>query len=191
MTELERALAALGNELEYPQSRDVWPHIADRLQRRSWLRPALFGVAVSVERVDNLPSARTRPFATGLGPAQTAPTVELPAALSATAYYKGPGMAAALFRYQGTQVLYARLRGDQMGFEKKFVSPTTHVREAPIGEFGMWFDGSPHVLSWEFGEIHTRLAGNALVWLSRGVPYRLEGQLDEREMLALARQITR
>src|SRR3954451_19591252 len=142
MTELERALAALGNELEYPQSRDVWPHIADRLQRRSWLRPALFGVAVavvavgvalavpparsailkffhigsvSVERVDTLPPARTRPFATGLGPAQTAPTVELPAALSATAYYKGPGMAAALFRSQGTQVLYARLRGDQMG----------------------------------------------------------------------------
>jgi hypothetical protein len=218
MTELERALAALGNELEYPASRDVWPRIADRLQRRPWLRPAVFGVAVlalalgiamavpparsailkflhvgsvTVERVDTLPPAQTRPFATGLGPARAAPTVHLPAGLTATKYFKGPGMAAALLRYHGTQVLYARLRGDQMGFAKKFASQATHVREARIGEFGLWLDGGPHVLIWQFGEVQTRLAGNTLLWLSGGVTYRLEGRLDERHMLALARQITR
>ena len=48
MTELERALAALGAELEFPQSRDVWPRIADRLQRRHWVRPAVFALAAGV-----------------------------------------------------------------------------------------------------------------------------------------------
>jgi len=218
MTELERALVAVGSELEFPQSRDAWPRIADRLQRRRWVRPAVFalvvgalalGIAlavpparsailkffhigsVTVERVETLPSAQTRPFATGLGPAQPSPTLQLPAGLSATKYYKGPGMAAALIRYRGKQLLYVRLRGDQMGFMKKFVSPTTHVEEARIGEFGLWFDGSPHVLSWEFGNVHTRLAGNALVWIDQGVTYRLEGPLGKGQMLALGRQITR
>src|SRR2546423_15723352 len=48
MTELERALAALGEELEFPQSRDVWPRIAERLQRRRWVRPAVFALAAGV-----------------------------------------------------------------------------------------------------------------------------------------------
>src|SRR5947207_317392 len=148
MTELERALVALGEDLEFPQSRDVWPRIADRLQRRRWVRPAVFALAagvvalaialavpparsailkffhigsVTVERVDTLPPAQTRPFATGLGPPRTQPTLKLPASLTATSYYKRPGMAAALLRYRGRQVLYARLTGDQMGFAKKVV----------------------------------------------------------------------
>ena len=37
MTELERALAALGEELEFPQSRDVWPRIAERRRLRASL----------------------------------------------------------------------------------------------------------------------------------------------------------
>jgi hypothetical protein len=217
MTELERALAALGEELEFPQSRDVWPRIADRLQRRRWVRPAVFALAagvvalaialavpparsailkffhigsVTVEQVDTLPPAQTRPFATGLGPALTQPTVKLPAGVTATTYYKRPGLAAALLRYRGTQVLFAELRGDQMGFAKKFVGPTTHAEEVPIGEWGIWFTGAPHVLMWDSGTARTRLAGNVLIWLQNGVTYRLEGQLNRRQMLVLARQIT-
>src|SRR5215475_11154146 len=148
MTELERALVSLGEELEFPQSRDVWPRIAERLQRRRWVRPAVFALAagavalgialavpparsailkffhigsVTVERVETLPPAQTRPFATGLGPAQAQPTLQLPASLHALHYYKGPGMAAALLRYRGKQILYVRLTGDQMGFTKKVV----------------------------------------------------------------------
>ena len=44
-----------------------------------------------------------------------------------------------------------------------------------------------------FGRIHrveTRLAGNVLLWLDKGITYRLEGDLDKSQMLALARQIT-
>jgi hypothetical protein len=48
MTELERALVALGDDVEFPQSREVWPQIADRLQRRRWLRPAVFALAAAV-----------------------------------------------------------------------------------------------------------------------------------------------
>ena len=217
MTELERALVALGDELEFPQSRDVWPRIADRLQRRRWIRPAVFALAagvlalgialavpparsailkffhigsVTVERVETLPPAQTRPFATGLGPARAQPTLKLPAGLTASTYYKQPGMAAALFRYRGRQVLLAEFRGDQMGFSKKVVGPTTHIDEVPLGEFGLWITGAPHVVMWDSGQAQTRLAGNVLLWLLNDVTYRLEGQLTKGQMLALARQIT-
>ncbi|TML26243.1 MAG: hypothetical protein E6G26_12165 [Actinobacteria bacterium] len=217
MTELERALIALGDELEFPPAPDAWPRVAERLQRRRWIRPAVFALAagvlafgialavpparsailkffhigsVSVERVETLPPAQTQPFATGLGPARAAPTLKLPARLTATKYYKGPGMAAALLRYRGRQLLLAELRGDQMGFSKKFVGPTTHIEEVPLGEFGLWLSGAPHVLVWQFGNVQTRLAGNVLLWLQSGVTYRLEGQLTKGQMLALARQIT-
>jgi hypothetical protein len=43
---------------------------------------------------------------------------------------------------------------------------------------------------WDNGNVKTRLAGNTLVWLDRGITYRLEGQLDKSQMLALARKIT-
>jgi hypothetical protein len=114
----------------------------------------------------------------------------LPDGLTATKYYSGRGMAAATLRYRGKQLLFVRLRGDQMGFTKKVVSPTTHVEEARIGEWGIWFAGGEHVLMWEFGNVQTRLAGNVLVWLEQGTTYRLEGELDKGQMLALARKIT-
>src|SRR5436190_394247 len=125
MTELERALVALGGELEFPPAPDAWPRVAERLQR-----------------------------------------------------------------YGGRQGLLPELRGDQMGFSKKFVGPTTHIEEVRLGEFGLWLSGAPHVLMWQFGNVQTRLAGNVLLWLQNDVTYRLEGQLTKGQMLALARQIT-
>ena len=217
MTELERALAALGSDLDFPDTPGVWHHVAGRLQRPRWQRPAVFalvagvlaiGIAmavpparsailkffhigsVTVERVNTLPPAQTRPFATGLGPARSQPTVKLPRTVHATKYYSGPGMAAATLRYRGEELLYVQLRGDQMAFAKKFVGPTTHVSEARIGEWGLWFDGAMHVITWDYGSVQTRLAGNTLVWLSGDTTYRLEGKLDEAQMLALARKIT-
>lgn len=216
MTELERALVALGEELEYPPARDAWPHVEPRLRRRR-LWPAVVvaaavlavGIAfavpsarsailrffdigsVSVEQVQTLPPAQTRLFSTGLGPRRSQPTVQLPAGLTATAYYARPGLHAALLRYRGKQVLYAELHGDEMGVAKKFVGPTTHIEEIRIGEFGIYLSGAPHVLVWDQGNVQTRLAGNVLLWLDRGVTRRLEGPLDKGEMTALAREITR
>ena len=218
MTELERALVALGNELEFPSTPDLWSRVEPRLQRRRWVRPAVFAAAVvavaigialavpparsailkffhigaaTVEQVETLPPARQQPFAFGLGPALSRATVKLPASVKPIHYYARHGLAAALVRYRGTKLLYARLEGDQMGFSKKFVGPTTHVEDARIGEWGIFFSGGQHVIRWEFGTVPTRLAGNVLLWLSNGVTYRLEGPLDKARMLELGRQITR
>jgi hypothetical protein len=146
--------------------------------------------SVSVERVDTLPPATTQPFATGLGPARAQPTLGVPTGLRVAHYYKGPGMAAALLRYRGKQLLYARLTGDQTGFSKKFVGPTTHLDEVQLGDFGLWISGGEHVLGWEHGTVQTRLAGNVLLWLSDGVTYRLEGEFTKAQLLRLARKIT-
>jgi hypothetical protein len=218
MTELERALVALGADLDFPDTPDAWHQVSQRMQRRRWQRPAVLALvaavlavaiafavpparsailkffhigSVTVERVETLPPAQHRAFATGLGPARTKPTLHLPEGLTATRYYSGPGMAAATLRYRGRQILFVELRGDQMGFSKKFVGPTTRVEEARIGEWGLWFEGGEHVIMWTYGNVQTRLAGNVLVWLSNGTTYRLEGRLDKGQMLALARQITR
>lgn len=217
MTELERALVALGGDLDFPDTPGVWHQVEKRIRRRRWQRPAVLalvaaalavGIAfavpparsailkffhvgsVTVERVDTLPPAQRGSFATGLGPARSQPTLTPPRGTKATAYYSGPGMAAATLRYRGRNVLYVKLRGDQMGFTKKFVGPTTHLEEVHLGEFGLWLDGGVHVLMWDNGNVNTRLAGNTLVWLDRGVTYRLEGQLDKSQMLDLARKIT-
>src|SRR5438094_4252506 len=131
MTELERALVALGGELEFPPTPDFWPRVRERLQRRRWMRPLVFAVALgalaigiamavpparsailkffhigaaTVERVETLPPAQTRPFATGLGPARAQPTLKLPAGVRPLHYYARPGLAAALVRYLGTRV---------------------------------------------------------------------------------------
>ena len=95
MTELERALIALGGELDFPRV-DVGPAVRARLGRPRWRRPLVvavalvvvaFGIAmavpdarsailrffnigsVTVEQVTTLPPAEERPLAAGLGPA--------------------------------------------------------------------------------------------------------------------------
>jgi hypothetical protein len=218
MTELERALVALGNELEFPATPDLWARVEPRLRRRRWVRPAVFAAAVvavaigiamavpparsailrffhlgaaTVERVETLPPAQRHPFAYGLGPALSRATVKLPADVEPIHYYARRGLAAALVRYHGKQLLFARLDGNQMGFTKKYVDQTTQVEDALIGEWGMYFSGGMHVIRWRFGNAPTRLAGNVLLWLSDDVTYRLEGPLDKSQMLELGRQITR
>src|SRR5437762_847778 len=96
MTELERALVALGGELEFPPTPDLRTRVGERLQRRRWVRPLVFAVALgalavgvalavpparsailkffhigsaTVERVETLPPAQQRPLVSGLGPA--------------------------------------------------------------------------------------------------------------------------
>src|SRR5207248_389427 len=106
MTELERALVALGGELEFPPTPDLVGAVRGRLQRRSWLRPLVFAVALgalaigvamavpparsailkffhvgsaTVERVETLPPAQQRPLTAGLGPALVREDAEMAA----------------------------------------------------------------------------------------------------------------
>jgi hypothetical protein len=95
MTELERALELLGNELDYPE-RDLRHGVRARIERRrrrvlvlafaAALAVVAFGIAmavpdarsailrffhigsVTIEQVDTLPAAEERPLAAGLGP---------------------------------------------------------------------------------------------------------------------------
>jgi hypothetical protein len=95
MTELERALVALGRELDLPQEPDLRARVRERIERRPRYRRALvpalallvaLGIAlavpearsailrffhigaVTIERVETLPPARERPLTAGLGP---------------------------------------------------------------------------------------------------------------------------
>jgi hypothetical protein len=183
MTELERALVALGNELEFPATPDVWPRVRERMQRRRWFRPAVFAVALgvvaigiafavpparsailrffhlgaaTVEQVDTLPPAQQRPLVSGLGTPVGHPTLKVPGGATAIRFYERSGLDAALLRYRDKLVLLAEVRGDQMAFFKKFTDENTSVEEAQIGEFGVWIAGGRHVLLWEFhpNEIH-------------------------------------
>src|SRR2546430_6865419 len=94
MTELERALVALGRELDIPGEPDLRSRVRERIERRSRHRHALvlalallvaFGIAlavpparsailrffhigaVTIERVETLPPARDHPLVAGLG----------------------------------------------------------------------------------------------------------------------------
>src|ERR671932_770829 len=152
MTELERALVALGAELEFPPTPDLAGAVRARLERPRWRRPVVFALAVAalaigiamavpparsailrffhigaatVERVETLPPAKQRPLGAGLGPALTRPTLRLPPGLVATAYYARPGLNAALLRYRGTRVLLAEISGDQVAFGKKMIEKQT------------------------------------------------------------------
>src|SRR2546423_4001647 len=106
MTELERALVALGGELEFPAAPDLRPRVRERLQRRRWVRPVVFAVALgalaigvamavpparsailrffhigaaTVERVGRLLPARQRPLSAGLGRALVREDAEMAA----------------------------------------------------------------------------------------------------------------
>ena len=95
MSELERALVALGRELDIPAAPDLRSRVRERIERRPRHRRALvlalallvaFGIALAVpparsailrffhigsatiERVETLPAARERSLVAGLGP---------------------------------------------------------------------------------------------------------------------------
>ena len=236
MTELERALVALGHELEFPAEPDLVASVGARLRRRHrpGRRRALvlalavvivaFGIAmavpqarsaildffhigaVTVEQVDTLPAAQERPLAAGLGPPLSRREAELRAHLEIllpdlkssppSRYYAQPGLIATLLHYRGQPILLAEMRNDQVGIGKKFVGSATRVEPVQLGRFGVWFEGGRHVLAWLFGvgpvrQIHTRLAGNVLIWVEGDTTYRLEGALPRDRMLDLARDITR
>jgi hypothetical protein len=217
MTELERALELLGNELDYPE-RDLRGAVRERIagRRRRLLALAFavvaaFGIAmavpdarsailrffhigsVTVERVETLPAARERPLAAGLGPALSRREAEERAGMTlehphGSRFYARPGLIATLLRRDSTPVLYAELSGDQIGVVKKIAGEDTVVEPVRLGDFAFWIEGAPHVVRLGRAE---RLAGNVLIWVDGTRTFRLEGELGKEKMLELARDITR
>jgi hypothetical protein len=229
MTELERALLALGEAIDFPAAPDLRPRVRERLQRRRFAHPLALAFAVvvlavgiafavpparsailrffhigsvTIERVQQLPPARERTLAAGLGPALPLDQAEARAGLrlilharQPDRFYARPGLIATLLAYRGTPVLLAELADDQLAITKKLVSPGTSVQPVQIGSFGLWISGGKHVIYWQTGgetqRIEPRLAGNVLIWTQDRRTFRLEGNLREDQMLELARDITR
>jgi hypothetical protein len=230
MTELERALVQLGRELDLPPEPDLRVRVRERIERRPRYRRALvpalallvaLGIAlavpearsailrffhigaVTIERVETLPTARNRPLTAGLGPGLSLHEAEARSGVSLVLngpwprrFYARKGLIATLLHYRGKPVLLAELQADQTGIVKKLAGPETRVEPAPIGSFGLWLEGGRHVLIWETGagevrQIEPRLAGNVLIWTEGGRTFRLEGALARGQMLELGRQITR
>jgi hypothetical protein len=229
MTELERALLQLGREVDWPVEPDLGSRVHARIGRRSFARPLVVGVAlvvvafaiafavpqarssilrffhigaVTIERVETLPSAQERPLAAGLGPALTLREAEAQSGVPLVLhgpnpqhFYAQPGLIATLIRYHDKPILLAELQGEQVGITKKLAGSGTHVEPAAIGSTGLWLSGGRHLLIWETGanstgRIRPRLAGNVLIWSEGDRTFRLEGALDKSRMLKLGRQIT-
>src|SRR3954464_8737796 len=169
--------------------------------RSSILRFFHIGSA-TVERVHTLPPARQRPLAAGLGPALSRHYAEarsgVPLVLGGvkpTRYYAQPGFIATLLEYRGKPIFLAEIGGDQAAITKKLAPPETRVEPAEIGSIGLWIEGGRHVLIWQAGTATfqrvSRLAGNVLLWVEGDRTFRLEGDLNKRQMLELGRDITR
>jgi hypothetical protein len=212
MTELERALVALGREVEFPATPDLWARVGERLHRRRWLRPVVFAVALgalaigvamavpparsailrffhigaaTVERVETLPPAEQRPLVAGLGPALSRSDAEARAQVD----MKLPaGLAPTRYYAQpGVIATLVRFHGRRVLLAELRGDQTWVVKKFAGPETtveGVDFGQG------EVRQAQTRLAGNVLLWLQNGTTYRLEGALDKGQMLELAHQIT-
>ena len=228
MTELELALVALGHELDVPTAPNLAPRVRARLEpRRLWPRRVALAVAVAVlavgvafaipparsailrffhlggvtiERVEELPSAPRRSPVSGLeGPMSVERAARVagfgivrPSSKVGRAY-AARGIAAMLLRVDGVRgpVLLTELRGFDL-MMKKTAAGETAIEHVPVnGWDGVWIEGAPHVVSYydPFGAHRTRvtrLAGNVLIWARGGFTFRLEGRISRAQALHIA-----
>jgi hypothetical protein len=161
---------------------------------------------VTVERVDTLPAARARPLMAGLGRPVPRARAErllgfrilLPPfeAKPPRSVYVGDGFVAIPLDWpKHRQLLLSEFRGDVFGVMKKAASPATTIEQVQVGrDFGLWLGGAKHVLTYvngngEIRQRTVRLAGNVLLWQHGELSLRLEGPIDEKTALRIARLV--
>jgi hypothetical protein len=232
MAELERDLRALGALLEYPAEPDLVPGVRARLARRErrWRRPLVLVLAavvlglavafavpparsailrffhiggVTVERVEELPSAPRRSPVAGLrGPMSVEDASRVagfrivqPSSKVGRAY-AARGIAAMLLRVDGVRgpVLLTELRGFDLMMKKTAAGDTVIEPLRVNGSDGVWIEGAPHIVSYydPLGAHRTRatrLAGNVLIWARGGFTFRLEGRMSRAQALHIARLV--
>jgi hypothetical protein len=163
--------------------------------------------SVKVERVDTLPPSREAPLTAGLGPPRTRAEAEQRAGFRIVLprfngapparYYAFSGLIATVIRSGSTPLLLSELKGDQTWLGKKVVDPDTKLEGVSVGSHGgLFLSGGRHVLMYqtsqsEVAEIHTRFAGNVLLWSAGGRTFRLEGKVSRDEAIRIGRSITR
>jgi hypothetical protein len=136
---------------------------------------------VTVERVDVLPPAQERPLSAGLGPVVGDAAVRtalgglmrLPSGTRTPRFHLLGGVVSVVLATPQPIVL-SELRSDAV-LLKKIAGTTTQVTWLQVeGRPAIWITGAGHVVV--FPRASARLAGNALVWESGGITYRLEGR---------------
>jgi hypothetical protein len=155
---------------------------------------------VTVVRVDALPAVRARPFEQALGEKLPLAKAEQrlgfrfllpPSAHPTTAYLLG-GMASVLLERSGRPLVLSEFRTPIPELVKKVVGPSTLVSEVRVGAApGLWVEGATHFLYVRRGggvaETPLAVHGNVLLWVRDGLVLRLQGQLDRRDALRVAR----
>jgi hypothetical protein len=217
--DLERELRAL--EVEWPPTPEL-RFALEPLRRRS-RRPLFAAVALalvalaaafavpqsrgailrflhlggeSIEFVETLPPAGTRPLDAGLGsPVSEAearaqiPALLLPPVSGKLRLLRSGEVVSVVFAHAGKPVLLSELRSGQGYLLKKLAGSTNAEWVKVRGMYGLWLSGAPHVFF--FPREPARLAGNTLIWESPGTTYRLEGPgLSRADALALAGSLT-
>jgi hypothetical protein len=150
----------------------------------------------SIEFVETLPPAGTRPLDAGLGsPVSEAqaraqiPTLLLPPVSGRLRLHRSGEVVSVVFVHAGKPVLLSELRSGQGYLLKKLAGSTNAEWVNVRGMYGPWLSGAPHVFF--FPREPARLAGNTLIWESLGTTYRLEGPgLSKADALALAGSLT-
>jgi hypothetical protein len=150
----------------------------------------------SIEFVETLPPAGTRPLDAGLGPpvseAQAraqVPALLLPPVPGRLRLHRSGEVVSVVFLHSGKPVLLSELPSQQGIFLKKLAGTANAEWVNVRGTSGLWLSGAPHVFFFPLEP--ARLAGNTLVWATESTTYRLEGPgLSKADAIALARSLT-
>ena len=152
---------------------------------------------VTIERVDVLPPAESRPLTAGIGRLVTRAEAKAnlgqgllvpPVKPLPTLYLSGGRVISMLLTYKGQPVLLNEFPYGG-GFLKKFAAGGTSIEDGGLGDVpSLWISGAIHDVF--FPGTSPRLAGNVLVWERDSVTYRLESHsLSHADAVALARAL--
>ena len=150
----------------------------------------------SIQFVETLPPAGTRPLDAGLGaPVSESkaraliPTLLLPPVSGRLRLHWSGEVVSVVFAHAGKPVLLSELPSQQGIFLKKLAGTANAEWVNLRGTSGLWLSGAPHVFF--FPREPVRLAGNTLVWATESTTYRLEGpDLTKADAVSLASSLT-
>ena len=225
--DLARELSALAEHVDWPATPELQLALEPPARRRRRPRPLVAAIAlaallavgaafavpesrgailrflhlrgVTIERVDVLPPAESRPLTAGIGRLVTRAEAKAnlgqgllvpPVKPLPTLYLSGGRVISMLLTYKGEPVLLNEFPYGG-GFLKKFAAGGTSLEPGGMGDLpAIWISGAVHDVF--FPGVSPRLAGNVLVWERDGVTYRLEGgSLSHADAVALARSLIR
>jgi hypothetical protein len=225
--DLARELSSLAEHVDWPATPELRLALEPRARRRS-RRPlyaalafaailafaAAFAVpesrgailrflhlgGVTIERVDTLPPADSRPLEAGIGrPVTPAGAKRLfrgvilvpDVSPRPQLHIQYDAVLSMVLAYHGQPVLLTEF-GSGNYFLKKLASGGTSVVDGgmPDSVVSLWVSGATHDVY--FTGASPRLAGNVLLWEASGTTYRLESHsLSREDAVTLARSLTR